>query len=117
MNAIQQKLINDIESHVGDHTPTLVPHHLYNGKFQANLFYFDDHRDLMLTVSAITYLAMKATNPDFGVDAPMKRNEKEFICQALLIVTRLVPTGDMALMDCVNRYQREEQSMEEEQGE
>lgn len=117
MNPNQEKLFNDLDSHTMDHCPTLVPHPLFKGKFQANLLYFDDHQDLMLTVSAITYLAMKVTNPDFVVDVYMKRNEKQAICQALLTVNRLVPVGDIALMDCVNRYLWEERSMEEEQGE
>lgn len=108
MNPNEEKLIKDLRDRLNDHTPTLVPHPYFTGKFQPTFFYLDGHADLLLTVRALLYLSTRAINPEFGSDDVMARNGEEFIHQAMTIANRLMPVGEEALMDHLNLFYREE---------
>jgi len=114
MNPNEEKLIKDLRFHGNDHTPTLVPHPWFKGKFQPTFFYLDGHADLLLTVRALIYLSMRAINPELGSDDVMEKNEEEFIHQAMAIANRLMPVGEEALMDHLNLFYREEKKAKEE---
>lgn len=107
MKPNEEKLINTLNHHAGDHTPTLIPHVYFKGKFQPSFFYVDNHADLLLTVRALIYLSMRVTDPEFGVDDVLERNEEDYIRQALTIANRLMPWGEEAVMDHVNLFYRE----------
>lgn len=108
MNPNEENLIKNLRLHSNDHSPTLVPHPYFKGKFQPTFFYVDGHADLLLTVRALLYLSLRAINPDLGSDEIMDRNEEEFIHQAMSIANRLMPVGEEALMDHLNWFFREE---------
>lgn len=113
MNPNEEKLIKDLRLHSNDHSPTLVPHPLFKGKFQHTFFYLDGHADLLLTVRALIYLSMRVINPDLGSDDVIDRNEEEFIHQAMTIANRLMPVGEEALMDHLNLFYRQEKKGKE----
>jgi len=84
MNTNEEKLINSLKHQALDHHPTLKPHPFFNNKYEVSLFYVDNHVDLMLTVRAMLYLAMKAIDPEL-IDDINDRYEKEYIRQILTI--------------------------------
>ncbi|HUH46365.1 MAG TPA: hypothetical protein VLZ54_04365 [Arenibacter sp.] len=108
MNPNEEKLISALKYHANDHTPTLSPHPYFKDKFQPYLFYVDGHAELLLTVRAMIYLAMRVLDPEFGVDDILERNEDDYIRQTLTIANRLMPWGEEGLMDHLNRYYSEE---------
>lgn len=111
MNPNEEKLIHSLRYHAMDHHPTLKPHTFFKSKFEVSLFYMDNHVDLVLTVRALLYLAMKAIDPELCDDIN-NRFEKEYIRQALTIANRLLPQGEEALLDDLNLYYREEKLRE-----
>ncbi|MDL5511186.1 hypothetical protein QSE00_05130 [Arenibacter sp. M-2] len=72
MNPNEQKLINSLRFQAMDHHPTLKPHSFFKNKFEVSLFYVDNHVDLVLTVRALLYLAMKAIDPEICDDINKK---------------------------------------------
>ncbi|TMU54585.1 hypothetical protein [Flagellimonas algicola] len=110
MNPNEEKLINDLNHHANDHTPTLVPHPFFEGKFQPFFFYVDGHADLLLTVRALVYLSMRTLDPELGTDDVQEKREEVYIRQALIVANRLMPNGEEALMDHLNRFYREEKN-------
>jgi len=114
MDPNDEKLIKDLRHRSNDHTPTLVPHPCFKGKFRPTFFYVDGHADLLLTVRALIYLSMRAIHPELGSDAILDKNKDEFIHQALIIANRLMPVGEEGLMDHLNRYFREEKNARNE---
>ena len=111
MNQNEERLIHSLRYHAMDHHPTLKPHTFFKNKFEVSLFYMDNHVDLVLTVRAMLYLAMKAIDPELYDDIN-DRYEKEYIRQALTIANRLLPHGEEALLDDLNLYYREEKLRE-----
>lgn len=111
MNPNEEKLIHSLRYHAMDHHPTLKPHSFFKNKFKVSLFYVDNHADLVLTVRALLYLAMKAIDPEL-IDDINDRYEKEYIRQVLRIANRLLPQGEEALLDDLNLYYREEKLRE-----
>ncbi|ASO06008.1 hypothetical protein [Arenibacter algicola] len=111
MNANEENLIHRLRYHAMDHHPTLKPHSFFKNKFEVSLFYVDNHSDLVLTVRALLYLAMKAIDPELCDDIN-NRFEKEYIRQSLTIANRLLPQGEEALLDDLNLYYREEKLRE-----
>ena len=111
MNQNEEKLINSLKHQALDHHPTLRPHPFFNNKYEVSLFYVDNHVDLVLTVRAMLYLAMKAIDPEL-IDDINERYEKEYIRQVLTIANRLLPQGEEALLDDLNLYYREEKLRE-----
>ncbi len=51
---------------------------------------------------------MRVLDSEFGVDDVLKKNEDDYVRQALTIANRIMPWGEEALMDHVNLYYREE---------
>lgn len=107
MNPNEEKLIKELKHHANDHTPTLVPHPWFKGKYQPTFFYVEGHADLLLTVRALIYLSMRAFDPELGIDDVHEKKEGVFIRQALIIANRLMPNGEEELMDYLNEYFRE----------
>lgn len=107
MKPNEEKLIYNLNNHEGDHTPTLIPHVHFKGKFQPSFFYIDDHAELLLSVRALIYLSMRVIDPEVGVDDILERNEDDYVRQALTIANRLMPWGEEALMDHINLFYRE----------
>lgn len=108
MNTAKKNLIKSLKFHAKDHHPTLRPHSFYKGKYAVNLFYVDDHADLLLTVRALVHLSMRVLDPEFVVDDFNEKNEMDYIRQALSIANRLMPYGEEAFLDQLNTYFREE---------
>src|SRR5690606_5005582 len=111
MNPNEEKLINSLKSHARDYLPTLKPHPFFKDKYEVSFFYVDDHVDLLLTARALTYLATKVIDPE-SCDDISDRSQKVFIRQALKIVNRILPQGEVALMDHLNLYYGEERLRE-----
>ena len=84
-----------------DHHPPLKPHSFFKNKFEVSLFYVDNHVDLVLTLRAMLYLAIKAINPEL-CDDTNNRYEKEYLLQVITIANRLLPQGEEALLDDLN---------------
>ena len=76
MNPNEEKLINSLKHQALDHHPTLRPHPFFYNKYEVSLFYVDNHVDLLLTVRAMLYLAMKTIDPNCTITSmtDMKRN-------------------------------------------
>lgn len=108
MKQHEEKLIENLNYHKMDHTPTLIPHAHFKGKYQPTFFYVDGHADLLLTVRALIYLSMRVTDPEFGRDDILERNEEDYIRQTLTIANRLMPCGEEALLDHINKFYRDE---------
>lgn len=108
MNTAKKNLIKNLNFHAKDHYPTLRPHPFFKDKYAVNLFYVDNHADLLLTVRALIHLSMRVLDPEFGIDDFNEKNEMDYIRQTLLIANRLMPYGDEAFLDQVNTYFREE---------
>ena len=111
MNPNEEKLINSLKHQALDHHPTLKPHSFFKNKFEVSLFYVDNHVDLVLTVRAMLYLAMKTIDPEL-IDDINDRYKKEYIRQVLTIANRLLPQGEEALLDDLNLYYKEEKLRE-----
>ena len=107
MNTNEKKLIDSLKYHAKDHNPTITPHPFYKDRFQVTYFYVDDHADLFLTVRALIYLCQRAIEPEFFESEPAD-DEYIYVKQALAVAHRLMPIGEEALMDLINRYYREE---------
>lgn len=108
MNTAKKNLIKNLKFHAGDHHPTLRPHSFFKGKYAVNLFYVDNHADLLLTVRALIHLSMRVLDPEYGVDDINVKNEMDYIRQALSVANRLMPFGEEAFLDQINTYMREE---------
>lgn len=111
MKQHEEKLIENLNYHKMDHTPTLIPHVHFKGKYQPTFFYVDGHADLLLTVRALIYLSMRVTDPEFGRDNILERNEEDYIRQTLTIANRLMPCGEEALLDHINKFYRDEKQL------
>lgn len=106
MKQPEEKLIEKLNYHKMDHTPTLIPHLYFKGKYQPSFFYVDGHADLLMTVRALIYLSMKAIDPEFGTDDILERNKDEYVQHTLTIASRLMPWGEEGLMDHINEFYR-----------
>lgn len=106
MKLYEEKLINSLNYHKMDHTPTLIPHVHFKDKYQLSFFYVDGHADLLLTVRALIYLSMRVIDPEFRTDDISGRNENDYIRQALIIANRLMPRGEESLIDHINEFYR-----------
>ena len=107
----EEKLIEKLNYHKTDHTPILIPHLHFKGKYQPSFFYVDDHTDLLLTVRALIYLSMKVIDPESETDDILERNKDEYVQQTLKIANRLLPWGEEALMDHINEFYRAQKTL------
>lgn len=107
MNSNEEKLINSLKHDACNHDPILKPHGFFKNKYEVNLFYVDDHADLLMTVRALIHLSLRALDPEF-VDDISEKSEDAYIRQALTIANRLMPHGEEAHLDHLNLYFREE---------